>query len=136
MSVQDFFVEIGTEELPPKALKTLATAFSDNIVEELAKQNLSHGDVSWYAAPRRLAVRVNQLALQQQDKVVEKRGNSYIYHDEKLGVGREVAKRYIKDNPKLLKQMRAEVMEAVEKGEAPDEEEINDTNDAPPPVTE
>lgn len=74
MSAQDFFVEIGTEELPPKALKTLATAFSDNIVEELAKQNLSHGEVSWYAAPRRLAVRVNQLALQQQDKVVEKRG--------------------------------------------------------------
>lgn len=74
MSVRDFFVEIGTEELPPKALKTLATAFSDNIVEELSKQNLSHGEVSWYAAPRRLAVRVNQLALQQQDKVVEKRG--------------------------------------------------------------
>ena len=74
MSVQDFFVEIGTEELPPKALKTLATAFADNITEELAKQNLSHGDVSWYAAPRRLAVRVDQLALQQQDKVVEKRG--------------------------------------------------------------
>ncbi len=74
MSVQDFFVEIGTEELPPKALKTLATAFADNITEELAKQNLSHADVSWYAAPRRLAVRVNQLALQQQDKVVEKRG--------------------------------------------------------------
>lgn len=74
MSVQDFFVEIGTEELPPKALKTLATAFSYNIVEELAKHNLSHGEVSWYAAPRRLAVRVNQLALQQQDKVVEKRG--------------------------------------------------------------
>jgi glycyl-tRNA synthetase beta chain len=74
MSVQDFFVEIGTEELPPKALKTLATAFAENITEELAKQNLSHADVSWYAAPRRLAVRVNQLALQQQDKVVEKRG--------------------------------------------------------------
>ena len=74
MSVQDFFVEIGTEELPPKSLKTLATAFSDNIAEELAKLNLSHGEISWYAAPRRLAVRVNQLALQQQDKVVEKRG--------------------------------------------------------------
>lgn len=74
MSVQDFFVEIGTEELPPKALKTLATAFADNITEELSKQNLSHGEVHWYAAPRRLAVRVNQLALQQKDKVVEKRG--------------------------------------------------------------
>ncbi|KKO45964.1 glycyl-tRNA ligase [Arsukibacterium ikkense] len=74
MSAQDFLVEIGTEELPPKALKTLATAFADNIGSELAKQQLSHGDIVWYAAPRRLAVRVNGLAASQADKVVEKRG--------------------------------------------------------------
>ncbi|NRQ44329.1 glycine--tRNA ligase subunit beta [Rheinheimera sp. YQF-2] len=74
MSVQDFFVEIGTEELPPKALKTLATAFADNLQAELAKLELSHADVHWYAAPRRLAVRINGLAAQQADKVVEKRG--------------------------------------------------------------
>lgn len=74
MSVQDFFVEIGTEELPPKALKTLATAFADNLQTELAKLELSHADVHWYAAPRRLAVRINGLAAQQADKVVEKRG--------------------------------------------------------------
>ncbi|GAB2926396.1 glycine--tRNA ligase subunit beta [Rheinheimera gaetbuli] len=74
MSVQDFFVEIGTEELPPKALKTLATAFADNLSAELAKLELSHADVHWYAAPRRLAVRINGLAVQQADKVVEKRG--------------------------------------------------------------
>lgn len=74
MAAQDFFVEIGTEELPPKALKTLATAFADNLQAELAKLELSHGDVSWYAAPRRLAVRINSLAAQQADKVVEKRG--------------------------------------------------------------
>ena len=37
MAAQDFFVEIGTEELPPKALKTLATAFADNLCSELAK---------------------------------------------------------------------------------------------------
>ncbi|WP_449361072.1 glycine--tRNA ligase subunit beta, partial [Alishewanella longhuensis] len=67
-------VEIGTEELPPKALKTLATALADNLVAELAKQELSHGTVAWYAAPRRLAVRINQLAAAQADKVVEKRG--------------------------------------------------------------
>lgn len=71
---QDFLVEIGTEELPPKALKTLATAFADNLTAELAAQQLSHDSVSWYAAPRRLAVRVNQLVAQQADKVVEKRG--------------------------------------------------------------
>lgn len=74
MSAQDFLVEIGTEELPPKALKTLGIAFADNLVAELAKQELSHASVSWYAAPRRLAVRINQLAAAQADKVIEKRG--------------------------------------------------------------
>jgi glycyl-tRNA synthetase beta chain len=74
MSAQDFLVEIGTEELPPKALKALATAFADNIGSELAKQELSHGEIVWYAAPRRLAVRVNSLAASQSDKTVEKRG--------------------------------------------------------------
>lgn len=74
MSAQDFFVEIGTEELPPKALKSLATAFADNLQAELAKLELSHSDVHWYAAPRRLAVRINALSAQQADKVVEKRG--------------------------------------------------------------
>ena len=74
MNAQDFLVEIGTEELPPKALKTLATALADNLALELAKHELSHATVSWYAAPRRLAVRINQLAATQADKVVEKRG--------------------------------------------------------------
>lgn len=72
--VQDFIVEIGTEELPPKSLQTLATAFQQNIVDELSKLGLQFSDTQWYAAPRRLAVRVNQLAAQQADKIVEKRG--------------------------------------------------------------
>lgn len=71
---QDFFVEIGTEELPPKSLKTLATALQQNILDELTKLGLGFADSQWYAAPRRLAVRVNALAAQQADKVVEKRG--------------------------------------------------------------
>lgn len=74
MRSQDFLVEIGTEELPPKSLTTLAQAFADNLQAELAKLELSHAEISWYAAPRRLAVRVNQLAAAQADKVVEKRG--------------------------------------------------------------
>jgi glycyl-tRNA synthetase beta chain len=72
--VQDFIVEIGTEELPPKSLQTLATSFQQNIVDELHKLGLQFTDSQWYAAPRRLAVRINQLAAQQADKVVEKRG--------------------------------------------------------------
>lgn len=72
--VQDFIVEIGTEELPPKSLQTLATSFQQNIVDELNKLGLQFSDTQWYAAPRRLAVRINQLASQQADKIVEKRG--------------------------------------------------------------
>lgn len=74
MTVQDFIFELGTEELPPKSLKTLATALADNLIAELEKQELAYRDVQWYAAPRRLAVRINQLVASQPDKVVEKRG--------------------------------------------------------------
>ena len=74
MSAQDFLVEIGTEELPPKALKKLSTAFSDGIQEGLKNANLEFSSVELFAAPRRLAVRVNQLSDTQPDNKVEKRG--------------------------------------------------------------
>lgn len=64
-------------------------------------------------------------------KVIDKRGNSYTYKEEKLGVGREAAKRYLKDNPKLLKTIYKDVMEVVERGEPPEEEEPAG-EDAPP----
>ena len=41
MTTQNFLVEIGTEELPPKALKTLATSFADNVEAELNQAGLS-----------------------------------------------------------------------------------------------
>jgi recombination protein RecA len=53
--------------------------------------------------------------------VVEKRGNSYMMGEEKLGVGRENAKVYLKQNPKLISQLRKKVWEAVEQGEMPGE---------------
>lgn len=68
MSTQDFLVELGTEELPPKALKTLAKAFTDGIVAGLKAAGLPHGKVHSYAAPRRLAVLVEQLAERQADR--------------------------------------------------------------------
>ncbi|NLD14272.1 MAG: glycine--tRNA ligase subunit beta [Gammaproteobacteria bacterium] len=68
MSTQDFLVELGTEELPPKALKTLAQAFTDGIVAGLQAAGLPHGKVHSYAAPRRLAVLVEQLAQSQADR--------------------------------------------------------------------
>lgn len=74
MTQQTFLTEIGTEELPPKALRSLAESFAANLTAELAAANLTHGDVAWYAAPRRLAVKIAGLAESAADREVEKRG--------------------------------------------------------------
>ncbi|HDR1868754.1 TPA: glycine--tRNA ligase subunit beta [Pasteurella multocida] len=74
MTTQNFLAEIGTEELPPKALKKLATAFAENIEQELNQAGLAFDNVEWFAAPRRLAVKVLGLATSQPSKQIEKRG--------------------------------------------------------------
>ncbi|WP_295655845.1 glycine--tRNA ligase subunit beta [uncultured Haemophilus sp.] len=74
MTTKNFLVEIGTEELPPKALKTLATSFAGNVEAELNQAGLSFDKIEWFAAPRRLAVKVLNLATQQPSKEIEKRG--------------------------------------------------------------
>lgn len=74
MSTENLLVEIGTEELPPKALRKLAESFAENTQQELEALELEHQGVSWYASPRRLGVKVKALQTKQADKVVEKRG--------------------------------------------------------------
>ena len=74
MSKRDLLVEIGTEELPPKALKRLSQAFSDAITAGLDEAGLGYGGVRGFASPRRLAVRVSELDTAQRDKTVERRG--------------------------------------------------------------
>lgn len=68
-------------------------------------------------------------------KVIHKSGNSYSYGEEKLGVGRETAKRFLKDNPKVLKAISKAVWEIVEKGGAPEEESASE-DEVPPPTEE
>ena len=74
MTEKNFLIELGTEELPPKALRTLAEAFAANFTAELQAADLAHQGVTWFAAPRRLALKVSALAAGQADKIVEKRG--------------------------------------------------------------
>ncbi|OZN25626.1 glycine--tRNA ligase subunit beta [Actinobacillus seminis] len=74
MTTQNFLAEIGTEELPPKALKKLATAFAENVEAELNQAGLTFDKVEWFATPRRLAVKVLELATSRPSKEVEKRG--------------------------------------------------------------
>lgn len=71
---KEFLIELGTEELPPTQLRTLAEAFASNFTTELKEAELDHQGIKWFAAPRRLALKVTELAESQADKVVEKRG--------------------------------------------------------------
>lgn len=74
MNTETLLIEIGTEELPPKSLKSLAIEFHDSIKNQLDNAELSYSEMHWFATPRRLAVQVIALAEKQADKLVEKRG--------------------------------------------------------------
>jgi len=74
LKTADFLVEIGTEELPPKALKSLSDAFMKGVKQGLEEAALSFDEVMAYASPRRLAVMVKALQTKQADKMVERKG--------------------------------------------------------------
>ena len=73
-SAKNFLVEIGTEELPPKALRSLMDAFGQLLVSGIDDARLTRADVQTFASPRRLAVLVHALADQQEDRKVEQKG--------------------------------------------------------------
>ena len=58
----DFLLELGTEELPPKALKTLISALQENIEASFKAEELSFSAIKSFAAPRRMAILVENLA--------------------------------------------------------------------------
>lgn len=74
MSARDFLVEIGTEELPPKALTSLSKAFSTEILTSLKQLQLGFADAESFATPRRLALLVKGLDESQADKTIERFG--------------------------------------------------------------
>jgi glycyl-tRNA synthetase beta chain len=71
---ENLLIELGTEELPPKALKSLRDSLKSGIESGLKNAELSFDSIEAYATPRRLAVLVKQVETEQQDKEVEKRG--------------------------------------------------------------
>jgi len=71
---RDFLFEIGTEELPPRALPELELALRTGVAAGLTAANLRHGAIESFATPRRLAVRVRRLAAQQPEQIVRRRG--------------------------------------------------------------
>jgi glycyl-tRNA synthetase beta chain len=70
----DCLIEIGTEELPPRALQSLAQNFASLVTRALTDNSLAPGSVEVFATPRRLAMLLRDTPLQQAEQLIEKRG--------------------------------------------------------------
>jgi glycyl-tRNA synthetase beta chain len=73
---KSLLVELGTEELPPKALDELSAAFLRGICDGLAKRGVDAAldQAQAYASPRRLAVHIPGVATAQPAQSIERRG--------------------------------------------------------------
>ncbi|WP_093330776.1 glycine--tRNA ligase subunit beta [Thalassotalea agarivorans] len=98
MNKDTLLIELGTEELPPKSLKTLATSFFEGIKAQLDDAKLSYDTITWFATPRRLAVKVTSLEAAQADAVVEKRGPSVSVAFDENGVASKAAEGWARSN--------------------------------------
>jgi glycyl-tRNA synthetase beta chain len=75
-NLKNLLIELGTEELPPKALLKLSEAFTSGIVDGLKKAGFDIDEVESFATPRRLAVLIKDVAASQPDRQVERKGPS------------------------------------------------------------
>ena len=78
--MSDILFELGTEELPPKALNNLASSLYDGVVKELDKAQLSFdkSNSRWFASPRRLAFILKNIDAAQADKIIQRRGPALV----------------------------------------------------------
>jgi glycyl-tRNA synthetase beta chain len=74
IETKNLLFELGSEELPPKNLLTMANALLNQMTQGLTAAGLHFSDSKVYATPRRLAVFISDLATAQPDQTVEKRG--------------------------------------------------------------
>lgn len=74
LKLETCLIELGTEELPPKSLKSLSKAFADLVQKALVNLDLTPASVEVFATPRRLAMLLHEVPVQQADQSIEKRG--------------------------------------------------------------
>ena len=70
----DCLIEIGTEELPPKALKSLSENLCGILGKLLEDAGLKPSTIEPFATPRRLGVLFRDIPLQQADQLIERKG--------------------------------------------------------------
>ncbi|MCH9690915.1 MAG: glycine--tRNA ligase subunit beta [Gammaproteobacteria bacterium] len=103
---RDFLVELGTEELPPKSLTQLMTAFASGIERGLKNAELSHGEISAYASPRRLAVIVRNLDVRQRDTEIERLGPAVKFAFDTAGTPNKAATGFARSNGVTVAELR------------------------------
>lgn len=95
---KDLLIEIGTEELPPKALKTLSSSFAAHIENSLNDAKLGFSSLTAFATPRRLAIKIAGLDEQQADQAVEKLGPAVASAYDKDGNPSKAAEGFARSN--------------------------------------
>ncbi|MES2673217.1 MAG: glycine--tRNA ligase subunit beta [Pseudomonadota bacterium] len=111
----DFLIELGTEELPPKALKTLIAALQDNIAASLTAEELSFTSIKSFAAPRRMAVVVENLASETPSKELVVWGPPAAIAFDKDGNPTKAAIAFAEKNGIAASELKAESDGKVEK---------------------
>ena len=95
---KDLLIELGTEELPPKALKKLSQSFGDSIQKQLKEAKLNFASAELFATPRRLAIKITALDEQQADQAVEKLGPAVAAAYDKEGNPSKAAQGFARSN--------------------------------------
>lgn len=133
-TTQDFLVEVGCAELPPKALRGLADAFTAGVKAGLDAAGLGYSAIKTFAAPRRLAIRVEQLATRQQDTQVERFGPAVNAAYDKDGKPTPAAQGFARSCGVELAELATETKDGVEKLVFRSQRAGRDTRDILPDV--
>ena len=114
-STQDFLVEIGGEELPPKSLLNLSNAFSELVETGLKAHKLCFSSITAYAAPRRLALLVSDLSTQEPDANIENIGPPVSAAFDSDGNPTRACEGFAKKNAVAVEDLERIVVKGVEK---------------------
>ncbi len=74
MSTDTLLIELGTEELPPHAAQALSTSLADSLSELLSQAEFSFDTIAAFVTPRRLAVQIKKLQVQQAARKIVRKG--------------------------------------------------------------
>ncbi|MEO7206086.1 MAG: glycine--tRNA ligase subunit beta [Steroidobacteraceae bacterium] len=96
MGTQDLLFELRTEELPPRTLPALSMALTEGLIKGIDAAAIPHGKVHGFATPRRLAIWIENLAEQQPDRQVERRGPPLVNAFDARGAATQAATAFAK----------------------------------------